>query len=402
MKAEISQAIESILPEALTHLKALVGMNSFTSHIPGIEKNSRYITQLFQSSGFKGEWVASENLEFGNHLFLSRGDKSLPTVCLVSHLDTVYPEEEEIREKFVWREDRKRGIIFGPGTVDIKGGTMVIWLVIRCLEKHFPALFEKHRWLIAVDASEEVMSRDFGIRTQERCPKGAKAVLVFEGGPQNATTQYLVTGRKGRFEVKIKALGKAAHAGSAIDQGRNAIVALGELLPQMARISSQFEELTVNVATVKGGTVLNRVPHEAEAELEMRAFQDAVLEAALQEIRKLAEEVSKETGVNLRVELMGKSPAWPQDEKNLGIYECWAKIGESLGHKVQPMKRGGLSDANYVHHLGPTLDGLGASGGNAHSSQLRPEEGIEPEYIETASLLRRSLWNILALAEWLK
>ena len=55
-------------------------------------------------------------------------------------------------------------------------------MMLRALREFAPRIFERTHWLIAANASEEVMSADFGRRVAERCPDGAKAVLVFEGG----------------------------------------------------------------------------------------------------------------------------------------------------------------------------------------------------------------------------
>ena len=47
----------------------------------------------------------------------------------MSHLDTVFPPEEEARNNFRWQPEGDR--IFGPGTHDIKGGTVMMWLVLQ-------------------------------------------------------------------------------------------------------------------------------------------------------------------------------------------------------------------------------------------------------------------------------
>ena len=52
---------------------------------------------------------------------------------LVTHLDTVYPEEEEKRHGFSWQAEAGR--IYGPGVNDNKGGTVMIWLVLSALRE---------------------------------------------------------------------------------------------------------------------------------------------------------------------------------------------------------------------------------------------------------------------------
>lgn len=55
-------------------------------------------------------------------------------VMFISHLDTVYPPEEEARMDFSWRVDGDR--IYGPSVIDIKGGTALA--TIKALETSAP------------------------------------------------------------------------------------------------------------------------------------------------------------------------------------------------------------------------------------------------------------------------
>jgi len=76
----------------------------------------------------------------------------------------------------------------------------------------------------------------------------------------------MVVARKGRVAWRVTVTGRGAHAGGKHSHGANAIVQLGRTIQQIAVMTNYSQELTVNVGTVSGGTVLNRVPHEAVAE----------------------------------------------------------------------------------------------------------------------------------------
>ena len=79
---------------------------------------------------------------------------------MVSHLDTVFPPEEEARNQFHWQPEGDR--IYGPGTHDIKGGTIMMWLVLQAFRAHAPAVFEEITWKLFSNSSEETLSQDFG------------------------------------------------------------------------------------------------------------------------------------------------------------------------------------------------------------------------------------------------
>ena len=394
--SQLQQQLEQLQPEALRWLERMVGINSFTANVEGVNALGRLTAECFAELGFAAEQVPSLDAGQGSHLYLSRPKLGAKRVLLVSHLDTVFPLEEERRNDFRWQVSAAEGRIYGPGVIDIKGGTMLIWMQLHALRECAPEVFESTDWLIALNAAEEVMSRDFARCTTERCPEGAEAVLVFEGGPVVNGEYHLVCSRKGRAEYRLTSIGRGAHAGSALDRGLNAIVALAEVLPGVAALNDPARDFSLNVGFITGGTVLNRVPHEAIAELEMRAYDPSFLEQAGQQLLALQRPMT-EIQSGFQVQCLGVSPAWLCDDRTWRLIEHWHASAAGLGLQVKPVPRGGLSDANYLCHLGPTLDGLGPSGGNAHCSERTADGSKVPEYLETASLVPKALMNVLAM-----
>ena len=392
---------EALLPEAMELLRSMVAINSFTANRDGVNRLGVLTAEVFRELGFRSETVDSERSEYGRHLFLTLGKATAKPMVLVSHLDTVYPEEEELRNGFGWMEAPLEGRIYGPGTVDIKGGTVLIWMLLRVLKKRSPECFQGVRWMVALNASEEVMGKDFGRLVAERCPIGARAVLVFEGGPRDGDELHLVTARKGRAEYRIRVQGRGAHAGSNHAQGVNAIVGLASAIQQASAVTDYERGLTVNVGRVSGGTVLNRVPHEAELELEMRAFHPEMLRKGRRQIEAIGGGETLPHGCRMVIDCEGVSPAWPRSEKALGLLSHWMEAGLELGLQLREVSRGGLSDANYLHGLGPTLDGLGPCGGNAHCSERSTDGSKLPEYVEPASFVTKGLLNLQALRRFL-
>lgn len=398
---DLQNWLRAQMPDATDWLRRMVGINSFTANAEGVNWLGGLTAEFFQPLGFQPDFVPSEVSGYGRHLFLSRPGASEKTLMLVTHLDTVFPPEEEARNQFCWEEVPAESRIYGPGTVDIKGGTVMIWMVLRALQKFSPRVFENTNWLIAANASEEVMAKDFAMRAAERCPQGAEAVLVFEGGPRNGTEYHIVTSRKGRAEHRIRAHGSAAHAGSAHEAGVNAIVALCDAVKQAAALTDYARQLTVNVGRIQGGTVLNRVPHEACAELEMRAFDPAVLREAGAALEAIAVRSPEKSCAAIAVECLGRSPAWPSDARNLILFDRWKQAACELGLNAVPVSRGGLSDANYLHQLGPTIDGLGPAGANAHCSERSADGSKAPEFVETDSFVPKAAMNVLAITRLL-
>ena len=400
--AELQSYLAADLPDALRWLKRMVDINSFTTHAEGVNGVGELTAECFAELGFRPEFVEPKNAAHGRHLFMHCNPTAGKPVLLVTHLDTVFPPEEEARNRFHWQESMAEGRVYGPGTVDIKGGTILIWMMLRALRTHAPRLFAETNWIIAANAAEEVMSSDFAIRVRERCAGGARAVLVFEGGQRNAAEYQIVTARKGRAEYRIVSHGKAAHAGSAHSEGVNAIVKLCAAVKTAAALTDYAKGLTVNVGRISGGTVMNRVPHEASAELEVRDHDPAAMEEAHRALIALGtQNTGPQNGGSITVECLGTTPAWPASGTTTRAFMYWADAASQLGLKAVDTSRGGLSDANYLSDLGPTLDGLGPAGANAHCSERSLDGQKIPEYLEVDSLVPKGAMNVLALCKLL-
>ena len=97
--------LRSRLPAALDLLRRMVEINSFTANAAGIDTVAAVTAEAFAPLGFRAEFVPADNPAFGRHLFLNRPGPSARHVALVSHLNTVFPPEEEVAEDFRWRRE---------------------------------------------------------------------------------------------------------------------------------------------------------------------------------------------------------------------------------------------------------------------------------------------------------
>src|SRR6185503_3835199 len=267
---ELTEFLNVQMPDALDLLRQMVGINSFTSNREGVNKLGRFTADCFAPLGFSVEFVPSANPGFGDHLVLTKPGRSQRSIAMVSHLDTVFPPEEEARNQFRWQPEGDR--IYGPGTHDIKGGTMMMWLVLQALREQAPAAFEDITWKLFWNSSEETLSQDFGDVCRGRFGRNTLAALVFEAEGRLGEERLVVVARKGRATWRATVTGRGAHAGAKHRHGANAIVQLARTVQDISALTDYSRELTFNVGTVSGGTVLNRVPHESVAEGEFRAF----------------------------------------------------------------------------------------------------------------------------------
>ncbi len=171
----------------------------------------------------------------------------------------------------------------------------------------------------------------------------------------------------------------------------------------MADLTDHARALTFNVGTVMGGTVLNRVPHQAAASVEMRAYDPAVYEdgvARMMALNEVCSVRSVEDGYPCRVHvtLEGRWQPWPQNAGTRELFDVWSTAADELGFaSVMLQSRGGLSDGNWLWDRLPTIDGLGPEGDNAHSSERSDDGSKDQEYVLASSFAPKALLNIAAI-----
>lgn len=397
---ELLDFLRRALPSELATLKEMVAINSFTANQAGVNELARFTAKAFADLGFTADYVAPERKMYGDHLVLTRKGRSNRTIGLISHLDTVFPPEEEKRNNFVWREEGDR--IYGPGVMDIKGGTSMIHLTLEGVRAMAPDVFEEITWVVLLDSSEETYSVDFGALCCQRLPKETLAALVFESGVREENQFLVVTARKGRAVFRINVEGCGAHAGSHHERGANAVVQISDIIKRVAALTDYSKDLTFNVGSVSGGTVVNRVPHHATADVEMRAFSVDVYKEGMKAMLALngggnVRAVEGGQACRVSVELIQESPPWPRNEGTKNLFNVWREAGQRLGLTVMPEERGGLSDGNFICHHVPTIDGMGPNGDNAHCSEQSADGSKVQEYVDAASFVPKAALNTLAI-----
>ncbi len=417
LPTSIQEFLQKNLSKYLVILQRMVEINSFTTNPQGVNRLGELTAGFFHTLGFSAEFVPSENPALGKHLYLSRKGNELSypssrrdnlqagerskSIALVSHLDTVFSPEEEIKNDFAWRRIEDR--IYGPGATDIKGGTVMIYMILEAIRTFSPKTFDEVNWFVCLDASEEVLSNDFAAVCKKKLPPNTLACLVFEGGTTDPEAFPIVVARKGRATFQVRVNGRSAHAGNYHRQGANAILQMAHTIQEIQSFTDYDRRLTFNVGTVNGGTVVNRVPHYAEASVEMRALTPEVFDTGYARIMALdgSSSVSSFDGFPCRVSILpGESTApWPRNPETDKLYQLWSQTATGLGMTARAEERGGLSDGNLLWQTFPTLDALGPIGANAHCSERSTDGSKDQEYVVISSFVPKTLLNTMAILE---
>lgn len=406
-KEQLESFFDKNLPAYLELLARMVAVNSFTANPDGVEELGHLTAGIFTTLGFSAEFIKAANPDYGYHLILNREveNSGRPTIGLISHLDTVFPPEEEKQNNFSWRVEGDR--IYGPGTVDIKGGTVLIYMVMAALQQFAPGVYDGTNWKILLNAAEEELAPDFSRLCHETLPEDTLACLVFEAGHWSEDYFNLVQARKGRATYEVEVQGRSAHSGSTHQRGANAIVQMSRIIDRIAALTDYENQITFNVGTVQAGTVMNRVPHRAVATGEMRAFDKTIFDEGVGRLLALQDEVtvsSPEDGFECKINInvTHESAPWNRNPETDRLYEHWKETAASLGWTTIPEERGGLSDGNFLWDRYPTLDGLGPSGDNAHCSERSDDGTKDQEYVLATSFVPKAVLNTIAILRLLE
>jgi glutamate carboxypeptidase len=334
-------------------LKTLVNIDSGVDDSAGREQVAALLAGWAREAGCETALVPTPQ---GSHLEARLKGNGEGRIVLLGHHDTVFPSGVAAERPLTKRDGRA----CGPGVADMKGGLLVGLTAIESLARG-PRPFAAVELHSVPD--EEVRLEAFA--EFDRL-SGAQAALVLECGRENGD---LVVGRKTAAWVRLRVVGRAAHAGTDPQLGRNAVVGIcGEVI-RCDALNGAREGLTLVPGTILGGTLANVVPDSAEATIDVRAISGEDLRWALGEIAAF----QMGDGLSGSVEF---DHGWPGIEPNPGTQALFAeaqRLADALGMAIGGQNSGGVSDGCWTSEAGvPTLDGLGPIGGGDHS----PDEYI--------------------------
>lgn len=351
--------------EKLNMLKRFVEIESFSHDKTGIKKMAEELINVFAIFKPVSELI---NEETGScHLKMTFGSGKRQ-ILLLTHLDTVYPKDTLV--KMPWRVEN--GKAYGPGVLDIKASYVIVYEVLKKLEKEF---FENYK-IVWLNTGDEEIGSPSGKHYVISEAKKSEAVFVLEPAMANGA---LKTARKGGGKYRISVKGKSAHAGVNPEDGINAIVRLANLVLKIAEQEDLKNGTTVTVGTISGGTLFNVVPDYATCEVDVRVKTEDErkrIETFFQNLKYYTSEIEVEGEIY--------RPPFVRSEGTANLFRLAKECARKQNIDLLEAETGGGSDGNFAATTGvPVLDGLGARGGGAHS----PDEFVYIDSIEERAKL---------------
>ncbi|TCM38421.1 hydrolase [Novosphingobium sp. ST904] len=366
----------------LAHTLDWAAINSGTAHVEGLAAMAARLADAFAILPGDVRLVDPAPVEkvdaqgrlrevvHGRHLVVSVRPQAERRVILTGHMDTVYPREHPF-QTCDWLDDNT---LHGPGTADMKGGLALMLAGLAAYERSGPTL----GYDVLVNSDEETGSLSSAALIAGLA-KDKLAALTYEPALPGG---QMARARPGSGNYAVVVQGRSAHAGRNPEDGRNAVVAAGDLALRLAAM--RRPGLSVNPARIEGGAPNNTVPDLAILHFNMRPATPELAAEAQALIDAMVAEVTAIHDVHVHLHGHVSRPPKAISTGTEALYGLVSKAAADLGQPMSWKDTGGVCDGNNIAACGvPVLDTMGALGGAIHS----PDEFLLADSLDARARL---------------
>ena len=331
------------------------------------ERRAAEMKRRFEALGLRNVRIDS----IGNVIAERPGTGGGPVVIFAAHLDTVFPEETDVRVK------REGTMLRGPGIGDDCRGLAVLLSVAKAMAAS--NVQTRGTIYFVANVGEEGPGNLRGVKHLFARPPAKIDYFISVDGTGLGLTSRAVGSN--RYKVSYK--GPGGHSYGAFGMP-SPIHALGRAIAKISAIQvPKTPKTTFNVGIIEGGTSVNTISPLGSMEVDLRsespeelAKVDAAFRRALDEA--LTEENARwpqsRVKVTVEIQSMGIRPAAaPADSQR--IIQIAQAAARALGFEAPGSASS--TDANWPMSLGIqaiTLDG-GGEGQGAHSITESYDDG---------------------------
>jgi len=378
LKAQkVKKAVESFQDDLLTLLDKIVAINSYSHNTQGVAQVAQELSKSLPSP----LTLESTKISHDEVVWICRhGPTNELPILLVGHLDTVFPPGS-----FDSGVVAHGPHLLGPGVADMKGGVVVILGALWVLDRL--GFLPRISLILAFNGDEEIGSPSSAQKLGELA-RTSRLGLVFEcGGPEGS----VVTSRRGLDRYRLEIHGEAGHSGTHQGRKESAVVELAQQILKLEALNDPKSGISLNVGRIKGGAAVNIIPAEAEAELEVRFFEEQKGKEIEKRIRTFLKSTPQSKMRNILTKRHGR-PAMVCTPTISNLYQAAARTAKKIDLALPEEARGGASDANFLAATNlPTLDGLGPVGEMDHSKN---ERILKNSLFQRVELLVHLLWEL--------
>ena len=364
--AQTAQADNALLQAAqkrkevlVKDLGTLVNFDSGTDDAKGLAQVEALLAQRLKDVGASVEIVAAPPAAGKMVVGKLQGTGS-KNIMLMIHYDTVFGIGEAAKRPFRIADNKA----YGPGVADAKGGAL---LIVYALDIARERGFKDYKTLTVLFNPDEEKSSLGSREMIAKLSSDQDYVLVFE--PPEADVVTVAT--NGIAYVHLDVKGRASHAGSAPEAGRNAAVELSNQIIQLKDLGSAAKGTTVNWTVIQAGDRVNIIPEKATATADMRMSDVSEIQRVQADADKIVQKkLIPETEVKVKVE--NRRPPFSKNADSDRLAATADSIYKELGKSIKPVSMRYGTDAGFAYNPATgkpvVLDGMGIVGDRIHSS----------------------------------
>jgi glutamate carboxypeptidase len=355
--AKVWSAAQAAKADELRLLEQVVNVDSGTGDVEGGRKIAAILGARLKAMGFSVQSVKAEAEGLPENTVATLAGTGKGRILLIGHIDTVFERGAAARRPF--RMDA--GKAYGPGVSDEKGGVVEGIYALQIL--HDMGFKDFKQIVFLIETSEERGSP--GTRALiARLVADTDVELNLEPGD---TPDVMTVWRKGSATFHIEVKGRAAHAGIAPQDGRNAAEELIHQIKAAEVFPKSGDGLTANLTVMEAGARANIIPQSASAQINVRVRDKADLD----KVAAILEANARTTLIPDTKVTIVREPSFPPMSDNPGTNALAARaeaIYAGLGMTITRGGNGGASESALATEAGvPALDGLGPAAGGFHA-----------------------------------
>lgn len=357
--AKVWAAAEKARPGQMNLLEEVVNIDSGTGDVEGGRKVAAVLVPRLEALGMTVEKVAAEAPGLPENLVATLKGTGKGRILMIGHLDTVFGPGTTAKWSYAVKGDR----ITGPGVGDEKGGVVGGVYAIQLLKE---LGFKDFKQIVFLIESSEERGSPGTRKLIDKLLADADVELNLEPGD---APDVITVWRKGSTVVEIAVKGRAAHAGVAPQEGRNAAEELINQLKTTHQFPKTGEGTTLNLTVLEAGTRNNIIPEDAKATLSLRVREKAENERVIGALEASAKSPSI-SDTKVTVSRQTSFPPLPNNAATDALADRAEAIYAGLGMKLGRGGNGGASESALANEAGvAALDGLGPVGGDFHSDK---------------------------------
>lgn len=379
VEAAIAAHVKADHARSLALLRETVDINSGTMNFVGVRKVGAVFERELRDLGFSTQWQDGKAWHRAGDLVASRGRRG-PKILLIGHLDTVFAADSP----FQALQAPIDGHAGGPGSIDMKGGDVIMIHALRALRDS--GQLDRVSLRVVLMGDEENRGEPMALAIESLLEAGdwADIAIGFEDG--DGDPKHAAISRRGSSSWQLEVTGKPAHSSQIFqpEVGDGAIFETARILDGFRQALSSVANLTFNPGVIVGGTDIaldaesergsafgesNVIAQRVRVDGDLRTLSPEQLASAHATMQKIVAAHLPHTDATLRFD-DGYPPMAPTagNARLLAIYDAASRdLGFGEVTAINPRNAGAADISFIADRVDMAIDGIGMRGSGGHT-----------------------------------